>query len=131
MSTARRAAFVRLLTVDGDTTDRRRKGFNQAVFSPDGKAVWSATDLDMILEKYDRACRETDLRQPRLQAREKAGVVYRVGDPDPTAAIVACAVPIRAEDSDYCPCTWNRGHSQLQHVAGDGRRVVAVWPVRA
>ena len=53
-----RDVFVRLLTEDGDTPDRRRKTFNQAIFMPKaqgGRAVWNSTDLDMVLDKYDRA----------------------------------------------------------------------------
>lgn len=48
--------FVRLLTEDSETTDRRRKDFNLAVFdSESGAAVWSTTDLAMILDKFDHA----------------------------------------------------------------------------
>lgn len=51
-----RAEFVRLLTVDGPTTDRRRKDYNQAIFDPErGYAIWTSTDLAMVLAKFDRA----------------------------------------------------------------------------
>lgn len=51
-----RAEFVRLLTEDGPTNDRRRRDFNQAIFRlPEGYAVWTSTDLDMVLEKFDKA----------------------------------------------------------------------------
>lgn len=51
-----RAEFLRLLTQDGGTTDRRRKDYNQAIFDPDsGYAVWSGTDLYMVMERFDRA----------------------------------------------------------------------------
>ena len=54
-----RADFLRFLTVDGDTNDRRRRGFNQAIFNAEGGwAVFSGTDLDMVMEKFDRAVRE-------------------------------------------------------------------------
>jgi len=64
---ALRAEFVRLLTVDSDTGDRRRKGFNQAIFATEqagGYAVWVPTDgyLDMILAKFDKAVK--NLRSP-------------------------------------------------------------------
>lgn len=50
-----RAEFVRLLTVDSDTKDRRRREYNQAIFDPIGFANWSSTDLWMVLEKFDAA----------------------------------------------------------------------------
>ena len=56
-----REAFLRLLTVDGDTHDRRRKTYNQAIFMPEsegGRAVWSSTELYMVLDTYDRATKE-------------------------------------------------------------------------
>lgn len=59
MSDALRAEFVRLLTEDGGTRDRRRKEFNQALFIKDGWAegepVWTSISLDMVLEKFDKA----------------------------------------------------------------------------
>lgn len=57
-----RQAFLRLLTEDGDTHDRRRKTYNQAIFAPEaegGQAVWSSTDLEMVLDTYDRASKVT------------------------------------------------------------------------
>ena len=56
-----REAFLRFLTVDGGTHDRRRKTYNQAIFAPEakgGRSVWSSTDLEMVLSKYDRATKE-------------------------------------------------------------------------
>lgn len=56
-----RTRFVELMTVDGDTTDRRRKGYNQAIFNPQsGTPIWVPTDgyLWMVLEKFDRAVKE-------------------------------------------------------------------------
>ena len=51
-----RAEFVRLLTVDSEHHDRRRKDFNQAIFNAEqGFAVWTETDLDMVLDKFDAA----------------------------------------------------------------------------
>ena len=50
-----RAAFVRALTVDG-SRDRRRRDFNQAIFDADeGWAIWSSTDLDMVMTAFDHA----------------------------------------------------------------------------
>lgn len=51
-----RAEFLRLLTTDSKTKDRRRRDFNQAIFMlPDGEAVWSTTDLSMVMDKFDQA----------------------------------------------------------------------------
>lgn len=54
---ALRDEFLRLLTQDSDTKDRRRKDYNQAIFAPEGYACWSRTDLNMVMEKFDRAVR--------------------------------------------------------------------------
>ncbi len=51
-----RACFLKYLTVDSDTRDRRRKDYNQAIFDDEkGYAVFSGTDLDMVMEKFDMA----------------------------------------------------------------------------
>lgn len=58
MSAELRAEFLRLLTEDGPTNDARRKDFNQAIFASEDKggwAVWSQTDLSMVMGKFDRA----------------------------------------------------------------------------
>jgi len=50
-----RAEFVRLLTVDSGT-DRRRKDYNQAIFDADeGFAIFTGTDLQMVMDKFDKA----------------------------------------------------------------------------
>ena len=54
-----RAEFLRLLTEDGPTSDRRRRDYNQAIFMPNGRAVWTSTDLDMVMDKFDRAAKAT------------------------------------------------------------------------
>jgi len=57
-----RAEFLRLLTEDGPTNDRRRRDYNQAIFAPDeqgGYAVFTRTTLDMVMDKFDRAVRST------------------------------------------------------------------------
>lgn len=53
-----REAFIRRMTVDSAAGDRRRKDFNQAIFMSDGCAVWSATDLGMVLRCYDNAVKD-------------------------------------------------------------------------
>lgn len=56
-----REEFVRLLTENGPTTDRRRRDFNQALFFPEddpqfpGRPVWDRIDLYMVLNAYDQA----------------------------------------------------------------------------
>lgn len=58
MSDELREEFLRLLTVDSETNDRRRKEFNQAIFDADrGYAIWNGTDLSMVMDKFDRAVR--------------------------------------------------------------------------
>lgn len=53
-----RAEFLRLLTTDSKTKDRRRKDYNQAIFDRiEGWPIWSSTDLDMVMEKFDKAAR--------------------------------------------------------------------------
>lgn len=56
---ALRAELERLMTVDSVNTDRRRRGYNQAIFAPaadGGRSMWAPpTDLGMVLDKYDRA----------------------------------------------------------------------------
>jgi hypothetical protein len=53
-----RETFERVLTVDSATRDRRRKDWNVAIFAPrerGGYAIWTNTDLDMVLDAFDRA----------------------------------------------------------------------------
>ena len=51
-----RAEFLRMLTVDSKTKDRRRREFNQAIFNAEeGWAVFNGTDLDMVMDKFDMA----------------------------------------------------------------------------
>ena len=55
---ALRDEFVRLLTEDSETHDRRRREFNQAIFDAErGFACFNGTDLGMVMEKFDRAVR--------------------------------------------------------------------------
>ena len=68
LARALRSEFLRLLTTDSETKDRRRREFNQAIFNAKGGwAVWSSTDLDMVMSKFDKATRNL------LGPRESAG----------------------------------------------------------
>ena len=54
-----RQTFLKYLTVDSETNDRRRKDYNQAIFDGEkGYAVFNGTDLDMVMEKFDKALKE-------------------------------------------------------------------------
>lgn len=55
-----RAEFLRMLTQDGGTTDRRRKEYNQAIFMPEGHAIWTETDLSMVMDKFDKAAKNLE-----------------------------------------------------------------------
>jgi len=54
-----RAEFVRLMTQDSETKDRRRKDYNMAIFIAEtGQSAWApCTDMEMVLEKFDKAVR--------------------------------------------------------------------------
>ena len=53
-----RAEFLRLLTHDSETRDRRRREYNDAIFdAKEGWAIWDRTDLSMVMEKFDKAAR--------------------------------------------------------------------------
>lgn len=57
-----RELFIRRMTVDSDHHDRRRKDFNQAIFSlnDDGTTYqcFNGTDMDMVLRCWDDAVRD-------------------------------------------------------------------------
>jgi len=61
-----RRLFIKYLTQDSETNDARRKEFNQAIFiDPEdnpfgGHQVFSNTDLDMVMEKFDKAVKEME-----------------------------------------------------------------------
>lgn len=58
-----RAEFLRLLTEDSETDDRRRKEFNQAIFDGErGFACFNGTDLSMVMEKFDKAVKNLGRR---------------------------------------------------------------------
>ena len=51
-----RKEFLRMLTTDSETKDRRRRGFNQAIFdAKEGWQVFNGTDLDMVICAFDKA----------------------------------------------------------------------------
>ncbi len=60
---ALREEFIALLTRDSETTDRRRKDYNQAVFMDNGESSWTSIDLDMVLEKFDKAVKNINRRK--------------------------------------------------------------------
>ena len=48
--------FIKFLTENSETQDRRRKEFNQAIFNAEtGRECWSNTSIDMVLDKFDKA----------------------------------------------------------------------------
>jgi len=54
-----RQLFMKYLTEDSKTGDARRKEFNQAIFNKgEGWQVFHGTNLDMVMEKFDRAIKE-------------------------------------------------------------------------
>lgn len=56
-----RNLFIKYLTQDSEIKDRRRKGFNQAIFDAEkGFANYCETDLAMVLEKFDKAVKELE-----------------------------------------------------------------------
>lgn len=61
-----RELFLKYLTQDSETKDMRRKEFNQAIFMKsddafyNGEPVFCGTNLDMVMEKFDRAVKEFD-----------------------------------------------------------------------
>lgn len=61
-----RAVFLQLLTEDGPTPDRRRRDYNQAIFAPPergGYAIFTGTDLAMVLDVFDRAVKKVSRGQ--------------------------------------------------------------------
>ena len=57
-----RELFLKYLTQDSLTQDARRKDFNQAIFGGKGfgagEPVFVRTNLDMVMDKFDKAIRE-------------------------------------------------------------------------
>ncbi len=55
-----RDEFIRLLTTDVGK-DKRRREYNQAIFNPhNGRPDWDNVHISMILEKFDKACRNIE-----------------------------------------------------------------------
>jgi len=51
-----RKEFLKMLTVDSPHDDRRKKDFNQAIFNAEeGWACFNGTDLQMVMDKFDKA----------------------------------------------------------------------------
>lgn len=58
-----RAEFLRMLTEDGPTNDRRRKEFNMALFDGEkGYCIWTSIDLDQVMAKFDKAAGRLGLK---------------------------------------------------------------------
>ena len=59
-----RELFVKRMTEDSETQDRRRKDYNQAIFgfSDDGSTyqVFNDTDMNMVLQCFDDAVKDLE-----------------------------------------------------------------------
>jgi hypothetical protein len=77
--------FLRLLTEDSPHHDARRKDFNQAIFDDEnGCAVFNGTDLEMVMEKFNRAI--ANLMQDHVREVLTANSVHEcLLEPDPDA----------------------------------------------
>ena len=59
-----RILFMKYLTEDSETHDARKRDFNQAIFIDPtnklfgGKQVFNGSDLDMVMEKFDKAVKQ-------------------------------------------------------------------------
>lgn len=54
-----KSLFLKYLTEDSETKDRRRKEFNQAIFDrKEGYQIWTETDLERVMDKFDLAVEE-------------------------------------------------------------------------
>jgi hypothetical protein len=71
-----REEFVRLLTEDSQTNDRRRKEFNQAIFASEaegGWAIFNGTDVSMVLAKFDKLIPHIDTHVRASDPRRHQG----------------------------------------------------------
>jgi hypothetical protein len=69
-----RQEFIRLLTVSSPHQDMRRSDYNQAIFdAKEGWACFSNTDLDMVMEKFDRAIKNVRTRESDKAAKKERG----------------------------------------------------------
>jgi len=74
--------FLRLLTEDSPHHDARRRDFNQGIFDAEnGCAVFNGTDLEMVMEKFNRAVANLmrDHVREVLTANESNRNFYRNG----------------------------------------------------
>ena len=58
-----RDLFIKRMTVDSETQDRRRRDYNQAIFAYEDNGantyqVWDSMDLDMVLQCFDDAVKD-------------------------------------------------------------------------
>lgn len=58
-----RDCFIKRMTVDSETKDRRRKDFNQAIFfqfygAGEHIAIWNETTMEMVLQCFDNAVKD-------------------------------------------------------------------------
>lgn len=57
-----RECFIKRMTVDSETNDRRRKDYNQAIFFDNGaeehKQVFYDTTMEMVLYCFDNAVKD-------------------------------------------------------------------------
>ena len=57
-----RDCFIKRMTVDSETQDRRRKDYNQAIFCDYGRGeheqVFYGTTMEMVLDCFDNAVRD-------------------------------------------------------------------------
>lgn len=62
---ALRELFIKRMTVDSESQDKRRRDYNQAIFGlkADGSSypIWNYIDIDMVLQCFDNAVK--DLRR--------------------------------------------------------------------
>ena len=67
--------FLKYLTEDSKTQDARKKDFNQAIFMPNdggfhaGGQVFNGTDLDMVMEKFDKAVKSYENTTTKSQKK--------------------------------------------------------------
>lgn len=57
-----RNCFIKRMTVDSETQDRRRKDYNEAIFFDNGegeyKQVFCDTTMEMVLDCFDNAVKD-------------------------------------------------------------------------
>lgn len=58
-----RELFIKRMTIDSETHDKRRKDFNQAIFSyseycNEHRQCFNDTSMEMVLDKFDLAVKD-------------------------------------------------------------------------